>query len=252
MTLREEFVLRTKAAGANISALCREFGISRKTGHKWIERFDQGGVQALYDLSRRPHRVLTTTDGETVLRIIEARHAHPNWGPKKLRTLLQRMKYAQVPTAKTIARVLLRAGEPLVRPRQRRAESTAEREAPSVKPEKPNALWTVDFKGWWRMGNGHRCEPLTVRDAFSRMVLCTLMMASTKSSEVQKVFEQLFERYGLPDAIQVDNGSPFASTKARCGLTRLSPGGCHWAFEWFAVVPVVRRTTVVTSECTAI
>src|SRR5712692_7882413 len=88
VTLREEFVLRAKARGANKSALCREYGVSRKTGHKRIQRFETGGVEALQDMSRRPHRPVNATDGETVLRIIEARHAHPSFGPKKLRRLL--------------------------------------------------------------------------------------------------------------------------------------------------------------------
>ncbi len=223
MTLREEFVLRAKAPGANKSLLCREYGVSRKTGHKWIQRFETGGVEALQDMSRRPHRAVNATDGETVLRILEARHAHPRFGPKKLRALLVRTNCREVPTVRTIARVLLRAGEPLVRPRRRRQETLGVvREAPTSKPAKPNALWTVDFKGWWRTRDGRRCEPLTVRDGFSRFVLCALMLASTKGQEVKKAFERLFEQYGLPDAIQVDNGPPFASTKARCGLTRLS------------------------------
>src|SRR5712692_3982490 len=223
VTLREEFVLRAKARGANKSALCREYGVSRKTGHKWIQRFETGGVEALQDMSRRPHRPVNATDGETVLRIIEARHAHPSFGPKKLRRLLVKTNRREEPTVRTIARVLLRAGEPLVHPRRRREEKLGVvRDAPAAKPAKPNALWTVDFKGWWRTRDGRRCEPLTVRDGFSRFVLCALTLASTKWPEVKKAFERLFEQYGLPDAIQVDNGPPFASTKARCGLTRLS------------------------------
>jgi transposase InsO family protein len=180
-------------------------------------------VEALQDMSRRPQRVVNATDGETVLRIIEARHAHPRFGPKKLRVLLVRMKCREVPTVRTIARVLLRAGEPLVRPRRRRDDPLGVvRDAPVTKPAKPNALWTVDFKGWWRTRDGRRCEPLTVRDGFSRFVLCALLLASTKWQAVKKSFEGLFVQNGLPDAIQVDNGPPFASTKARCGLTRLS------------------------------
>ena len=109
MDLREEFVLKAKAPGANISGLCREFGISRKTGHKWLARFETGGQQALSDLSRRPHQTLNGTDGELVLQIIEARHAHPRWGPKKLRVILMRKGVSDVPTVRTIARILMRA-----------------------------------------------------------------------------------------------------------------------------------------------
>lgn len=222
MDLREEFVLRAKTHGANVSALCREYGVSRKTGHKWIARFEEGGVEALKDLSRRPHRPVHGTDGETVLKVIEARHAHPRWGPKKLRAVLFRSGWKRVPTVRTVARILERAGEPLIRPRRRKAASTANQEAPRVKAEACNALWTVDFKGWWRTRDGKRCEPLTVRDAFTRFILCAKLMGSTRTEPVKQVFECLFEQYGLPDSIQVDNGPPFASTKARAGLTRLS------------------------------
>lgn len=221
MDLREEFVLKAKAPGANISALCREYGVSRKTGHKWLARFEAGGTHALSELSRRPHRALNATDGEVVLQIIEARHAHPRWGPKKLRVILMR-KGLKVPTVRTIARILMRAGEPLVRPRRRRSASPAILQPPSARCSHPNALWTVDFKGWWRTRDGKRCEPLTVRDAFSRFVLCARMLESTRRKPVQSAFERLFEQYGLPEAIQVDNGPPFASTRARGGLTVLS------------------------------
>ena len=227
MDLREEFVLKAKAPGANISGLCREFGISRKTGHKWLARFETGGQQALSDLSRRPHQTLNGTDGELVLQIIEARHAHPRWGPKKLRAILMRKGVSDVPTVRTIARILMRAGEPLVRPRRHRSPSVAIVQ-PSLAPaEHSNALWTVDFKGWWRTRDGKRCEPLTVRDAFSRFVLGAKMLASTRRKPVQDAFERLFQQYGLPEAIQMDNGPPFASTRARGGLTVLS---AWWTF----------------------
>jgi putative transposase len=220
--LREEFVLKAKAPRANISALCREYGISRKTGHKWLLRFDQGGVEGLKALSRRPHRSLNATEGEMVLQVLETRHAHPRWGPKKLRAILARKGIDKVPTVRTIARILERAGEPLVRPRRRRAPVVAVNQVPSVPVDHPNALWTVDFKGWWRTRDGKRCEPLTVRDAFSRFVLCAAMLGSTKRKPVQRRFERIFEQFGVPEAILVDNGPPFASTRARTGLTALS------------------------------
>jgi transposase InsO family protein len=222
LDLREEFVLKAKAPGANVSALCREYGISRKTGHKWLARFEKGGPQALKELSRRPHRALNATDGEVVLQILEARHAHPRWGPKKLRAILSRKGVRKLPTVRTVARILLRAGEPLVRPRRSRSPTVAVMQPLPSPPQSPNALWTVDFKGWWRTRDGKRCEPLTVRDAFSRFVLCARLLESTRRRPVQQAFERLFEQYGLPDAIQVDNGPPFSSPRARFGLTALS------------------------------
>lgn len=220
MDLREEFVLRAKAPRANVAELCRVYGISRKTGYKWLARFRTGGVEGLRDMSRRPRRVVETS-GELVLRVAELRRAHPTWGPKKLRFLLVEQKLEDVPSAKTIGRILERLGEPKLRVSSRVARAV-QRTAPTHVVEAPNDLWTVDFKGWWRTQSGEHCEPLTVRDAFSRFVLCCKVMTSTAMAGVRAVFERLFEQYGLPREIHVDNGSPFGSTRARAGLTKLS------------------------------
>jgi len=219
--LREEFVLQAKEPGANVAELCREHGISRKTGYKWLLRFDALGVQGLRDMSRRPRRPVQTS-GEIVLRVQEQRRAHLRWGPKKLRVLLLR-EFAQreVPSVKTIARILERLGEPKLR-RARRRPPLVQRAVPDATVTAPNDLWTVDFKGWWKTRNGERCEPLTVRDAFSRFVLCMKVLASPARDAVRTVFERLFQQWGLPRAIQVDNGSPFGCTRARAGLTQLS------------------------------
>jgi putative transposase len=222
LDLRETFVLQAKGPSANMAELCREFGISRKTGYKWLARYDALGVDGLRDMSRRPQRVISTS-GEVVLGIIEARRAHPRWGPKKLREVLKRRRGAHdVPSVRTIARILMRAGEPLIRKRRVTSASVATYVPVKADVNHPNDLWTVDFKGWWRTLDGQRCEPLTVRDAHSRCVLCVKLMRSTSWKSVKQVFEKLFEGNGLPKAIWVDNGSPFASTRARGGLTRLS------------------------------
>lgn len=193
MDLREEFVLKASAPGANVSLLCQESGISRKTGHKWLNRYRQGGVGALADLSRRPCTLPKSTDGEMVLKVIEARHAYPKWGPKKLHAILKVTKDTPVPTAKTISRILQRAGEPQVRPRRNKRSKYATSQAPKVEATYPNALWTVDFKGWWRTRDGKRCEPLTVRDAFSKYVLCAKAVPSTSHDVVKPIFQRLFE-----------------------------------------------------------
>lgn len=222
MDVREEFVLKASAPGANVSLLCQEAGISRKTGHKWLNRYRQGGVEALADLSRRPYRIPKSTDGEMVLKVIEARHAYPKWGPKKLRAILKVSKDEPVPTVKTISRILQRAGEPQIRPRRKKRSKCSTTQAPRVEVTCPNTLWTVDFKGWWRTRDGKRCEPLTVRDAFSKLVLCAQAVPSTSQEVVKPIFQKLFEQYGLPDFILVDNGPPFSSITALHGLTRLS------------------------------
>ena len=221
MKLREEFVLRALEPDANMAALCREYTISRKTGYKWLKRFREAGIVGLADLSRRPHSSPLRVSGELVLRILELRIAHPRWGPRKLRAVLARTLEADdVPSIRTIARILERAG--MVRKRGRR-RTTTEVSRPDI-PEatRPNELWTADFKGWWRTADGVRAEPLTIRDAHSRFVLVAELMETTKGSAVREVFEKLFERRGLPRAILVDNGSPFACTRSPGGLTTLS------------------------------
>ncbi len=222
MDLREQFVLRAKAPGANVSALCREFEISRKTGHKWLRRFEQGGVTALLDESRRPRGQIACS-GEAVLHVLAAREKYRRWGPKKLHRVVARELGDETPSVRTIHRILERASYPLVRPRKTQiAAASAPTQAPKVECTEPNTLWTVDFKGWWRARNGDRCEPLTVRDAFSRYVLALKLMPTTKTEAVQTEFDLLFQRFGLPAAIQVDNGTPFISVTSRAGLTKLS------------------------------
>ena len=221
MHLRREFVLAALAPGANISQLCRDFGVSRNNGYKWIRRYREQGELGLEDRSRRP---LTSagTSGEAVLRLIELRRQYPRWGAKKLRVLLLRESDASgVPHVKTIARILDRAGEPRVRKIRRRLRLVL-REHQKLDVKAPNDVWTVDFKGWWRTVDGKRYEPLTVRDAFCRYVLCLQMLGSMSAEVVKPVFERLFEKYGLPRVIRVDNGAPFACTSAPAGLSRLS------------------------------
>lgn len=219
MEIRKEFLLRATSAETSFAELCREFGVTRKTGYKWKERHERLGVEGLLDVSRRPHTSIRT-DGETVLRVLEL-HAKYKWGPKKLRDLLRRERRRCVPSARTLARILRRAG---IAPRRRRARLILSpvMTAPKVAVDGPNALWTVDFKGWWRARDGTRCEPLTVRDAFSRYVLCTRILEAPNTALVRHEFERIFRQFGLPRCIHVDNGEPFASTCARAGLTRLS------------------------------
>ena len=221
MAIREEFVLKALAVGANKSQLCREYGVSRRVAYKWICRFKQFGVEGLRDLSRRPHRSLSAISGETVLRILELRGRHPRWGPKKYRELLTRAGAPEIPSVRTIARVLTRAGEPRIRKRLRRVHADAF-ERPTAPATAPNDLWTVDFKGWWRTRDRTRAEPLTIRDAYSRFILRAQLMISTGYVPVRGVFEEVFMQYGIPRAVLVDNGPPFGCLTARGRLTRLS------------------------------
>lgn len=221
MDLRRDFVLAAIAPGANVSQLCRDFGVSRNNAYKWIRRFRAEGEAGLELRSRRPLSP-TGTSGDIVLRLIELRRKYPRWGAKKLHWLLAAQSGADdVPSVKTIARILDRAGEPRVRKIRRKLRLVA-RVHEKLESNGPNDVWTVDFKGWWRTGDRGRYEPLTVRDAFSRYVLCLSMLGSTSARVVKPAFERLFEAYGLPRVIRVDNGTPFGCTSAPAGLTRLS------------------------------
>lgn len=219
---RHEFVLRALEPNANISELAREYGISRKTAYKWVRRFRERGILGLEDLSRRPHNSPLKASGETVLEVIRLRQQYPTWGPKKLYAVLARVLCPEVlPSVRTIARILERAGE-VKRRRRRPPLQGRPTKAPEYDVCAPGDLWTVDLKGWWNADDGARCEPLTVRDAFSRFLLCAKLMQKTSGEAVKTEFDSLFAAQGLPRAIKVDNGPPFASTRARLGMTKLS------------------------------
>jgi putative transposase len=218
MSQKLEFVERV-AKGEKVAALCREFGVSRETGHKWVKRFRERGYEGLEEQSRRPKAVPLATAEELVIATLQARDAHPRWGPIKLHGLLRRRFGEQTPSSRTIARILRKAN--VVRERRKRRPISVVERAPSVVAQAPNDVWTVDFKGWWHTLNGDRCEPLTVRDAHSRYLLA-VVVCSTKKRDVRPVFEKLFRRHGLPRAIQCDNGVPFVAVQARAGLSSLS------------------------------
>jgi putative transposase len=221
MDLRREFVLAASTPGANVAQLCRDFEISRNNGYKWLRRFKALGEVGLQEQSRRPRKI-SGISGETVLRLIELRHQYPKWGAKKMQVLLVNGGYeGPPPSTKTIARVFDRVGEPRIR-RPRPRLRLVLRERQDLEVHGPNDVWTVDFKGWWRTVDGKRFEPLTVRDAFSRYVLCLRMLTSMAAKAVKPAFERLFQANGLPKVIRVDNGAPFACTSARAGLSRLS------------------------------
>lgn len=218
MSLKIEFAERVEK-GEPISRLCREFGISRTTGHKWVKRFAERGYDGLEEASRRPKSAPLATAEDIVLAVLAAREAHPRWGPRKLEVVLRRRFGSEAPSERTIARILQRAHK--VQQRRRRRPLSVVDRAPAVLARNPNDVWTVDFKGWWRAGDGQRCEPLTVRDAASRFVLTATLCRPTAAA-VRAVFEALFRRYGVPAAIQCDNGVPFVSVRSPGGLSTLS------------------------------
>lgn len=221
MSLRHDFVLRALEPDINFADLCRQFNISRRTGYKWVQRFKEGGAAALDDRTTGPslqHPIRASADA--TIEILRVRKAHPTWGARKIKAVLERqMPGHGIPSVSTIDRVLRRAG--CIKPRSKKRRKTSPGKKPTVVPARNNQLWTIDFKGWWRTGAGRRVEPLTVRDAHSRFVLAVRVLPSTSTESVQPVFVELFERFGMPEAILSDNGAPFAS-RGQSGLTRLS------------------------------
>jgi putative transposase len=218
MSERMHFVTRL-SAGESMSELCREYGISRKTGYKIVARFETLGVLGLQDQSRRPLSSPYRTPEEVVERLVEARQAHPTWGPHKLRVVLER-KHIGVkwPAESTIWKLFKDRG--LVPGRKKRI-----RVPPYTQPlrhvTRPNQVWCTDYKGQFRLGNGKYCYPLTITDAYSRFLIACEALESTREEEAWPIWLDVFGRFGLPDAIRSDNGTPFASTSL-CGFSRMS------------------------------
>lgn len=220
MNQRTEFALRALAGGENFRHLCREYGVSTKTGYKWRERFLQRGLAGLNDLSRRPGSSPRELSEAVVCEIVRIKEAHRAWGPKKIRAIYERVHGRPVPSESSFKRVLDRAG--LVEARHVRPRSEAGRLFSGRRAQEPNEIWTVDFKGHWYDRARRRCEPLTVRDEFSRYVLELRALAGAGTEAVRECFERLFQMHGLPAAIRSDNGVPFASARGVLGLSRLS------------------------------
>ena len=219
---RVQFVLALKNKSESFASVCGRFGISRKSGYKWWQRYRAGGLKALGNASRRPrhrgkmHRFIWR------MRLCKLRQEHPRWGAKKLRRLLKRAfpQARRVPAVSTLAHWLVELH--LVKKRKRRARRGPVLPRRGVQAVKGcNQMWTIDFKGWFRTGDGRRCEPLTVRDLFSRYVLSVALLPNQSDTAVRRALAQVFRRYGLPKVIRVDNGAPFGG-KGALGLSRLS------------------------------
>jgi putative transposase len=218
MNERNEFVLKALKTD-NFRALCQEYGISPKTGYKWKERFIKDGLSGMAEQSRRPKSSPEGLSEAVVCEIVRLKQIHKYWGARKLRNIYGRV-HPVVPSESSFKRVLARAG--MVEERSWRSRQTAGRICNGRKAKAPNEVWTVDFKGWWYAAQGRRCEPLTVRDEFSRYVLEVRAVANAQTQTVRECFEKLFRQHGLPEAIRSDNGAPFASMKGILGLSRLS------------------------------
>jgi transposase InsO family protein len=204
----------------SMAALCKRFGISRKTGYKWRRRYAARGPAGLANDSRAPHRVPWAIDQRQEQAIVALRAQHRSWGPKKLRAkLAQRHPEQSWPAPSTIGELLKRRGLSQPRRRHRHGYPTP---TGLTQAAAPNDVWCIDFKGWFRTRDGTRCDPLTVTDAFSRYLLCCRIVRPDYPS-CHAEMERLFKHYGLPRVIRSDNGAPFASVGAG-GLSRLAVG----------------------------
>ena len=227
MSLRHEFILLAVQEGTGVRALCRRFGISRKTAYKWLTRYRGEGIAGLRERSRRPRRSPRQSTAAVELAVLGVRLAQPRWGGRKIRARLQAQGAEAVPAASTITAIVRRHGgiDPAVAVQHRpwqRFEHVA-----------PNALWQMDFKGHFPLLSGGRCHPLTVLDDHSRFALAVQACANEQGTTVQATLTLVFRRYGLPQRMLMDNGAPWGSdaapphTPLTAWLLRLGVGVSH-------------------------
>lgn len=215
---RKRFVLEALKGEASISELCRRYEISRKTGHKWLERYDEEGSAGLKDRSHAPldcpHRLSTAV----IEQVLAVRYKHPSWGPKKILGWLEdRRPQGHWPAESTIGELLHAKGLTVPRKRRHRVPLSA----PFASVGASNDVWSVDFKGWFLTGDGQRCDPLTLKDAHSRYLLRCQAVERTDTQSVWPIFDAAFREFGLPLRVRSDNGPPFASLGVG-GLSRFS------------------------------
>jgi transposase InsO family protein len=216
---RTRFVLEYDSESFTMAELCRIYGIARKTGYLWVERYEVEGLSGLHDRRYGAGSHPNQTDGGIEARIVQLKHSHPSWGAKKLRGhLVCKQKGVSWPAVSTFGEILRREG--LSAPRHKRLKTPVYTK-PFEKVQAANQVWCADFKGWFRTGNGERVDPLTISDAHSRYLLRCQNVEKTNTEQVQAIFAAAFREYGMPHAIRTDNGAPFAS-RAIAGISRLS------------------------------
>jgi transposase InsO family protein len=206
MSERSAFIEQAKQEGANLSALCKEYGISRVTGYKWLRRYAEAGEQGLGDRTRRPHRSPSRTADKVESAILEVRSDHPGWGGVKILAYLKRKGWQDLPSASTATAILQRNGK--MDPQ----EACKHRPMQRFEWAAPNDLWQMDFKGHFRLEQG-RCHPLTVLDDYSRFLLGLYACPNEIWQTVQAQLTQVFRQYGLPNRMLMDNGSPWGDDR---------------------------------------
>jgi putative transposase len=246
MKERMRFVTDWERELYSMVELCERYGVSRKTGYKWVERYERGGPDGLGERSRAPHHCPHRIAADLAAAICAGRRQHPSWGPEKiLHWLKRRHPGLELPATSTAGDLLARRG--LVKKRRRRRHYTH----PGVVPPtttRPNDLWTADFKGHFRTRDGIYCYPLTVADQHTRYLLGCRGLLSTQGQGVRPIFDRLFREYGLPRAIRTDNGVPFAT----CGIHGLSQLNVWWirlGLQHQRILPASPSRTGPTSGC---
>ena len=216
---RMRFVMAVEKREEAFAAVCRRFGVSRKTGYKWLGRYDEAGVEGLIERSRaplnHPHAIIEAV----AERCLAVRRAHPTWGPAKVRAWLVRcVPQSEWPAASTIGALFDREGLTVKRRLRRRSPPSS---VPFAHCGAANDVWCIDFKGWFLTGDGTHCEPLTLSDAHSRYLLRCQVMGRNDADHVWPVLDAAFREFGLPKGLRSDNGAPFAS-RGVGGLSKLS------------------------------
>lgn len=217
MDERMQFIAAWLQGEDSMSVLCRRFGISRKSGYKWRERYRADGAAGLQERSHAPHQQARALAPSVVQTILALRAIHPHWGPRKLRAWLEQRRGGTWPAASTIGARLQQAGLTIRRRSRRRAAPAG----PRTPTSGANEVWAADFKGWFRTGDGRRCEPLTISDVYSRYLLRCQVVAGGRVEVVRPLFEATFREFGLPRVLRTDNGAPFAAASPT-GLSRLA------------------------------
>ena len=206
----------------SVTELCQLYGVSRKTAYKWIDRYLRQGPAGLDERSRRPRHSPNGTAPAIVAAFLDARRRHPSWGAKKLLTLVQKSHPRwELPGRSTVCDILSRNG---MVPKQRPRRRIGHPGKPTSTILAPNDVWSADFKGQFKTGDGMYCHPLTVTDGYSRYLLGCQALYSTAVAGTKPVFTRLFKEYGLPRRIRTDNGVPFATNT----LARLSALSAWW------------------------
>lgn len=219
MEERMRFVDAVVENTETFAAVCRRFGVSRKTGYKWLARYQAEGVEGLKDQSRAPLHHAQSMTARIAEQCLAVRRAHPSWGPAKIKAWLEKHRpRTEWPAASTMGALLDREGLTVKRVVRRRGPPSS---VPFAQCAAANDVWCIDFKGWFITGDGKRCEPMTLSDAHSRYLLRCQALARNDGDHVWPVLDAAFREFGLPLRLRSDNGSPFASTGAG-GLSQLS------------------------------